>query len=281
VSERPLLVASDLDGCLLEEESYSFEAARPALGALAQARVPLVLASSKTWAEMAPLARRMGLDAPMIVENGGALLIPEPSLRRPPREAVLVRGFWTVVLGERREWLVAALDAIAREAEAGVRSFASLEVAEVERLTGLPRADAGLAMRREFDEPFLLQRPEQLSRVDAAARARGLRVLRGGRFLHLTGATDKGRALARLIEIERGEGRQYRTVALGDSPNDLPLLLAAERPILVPRPDGALHPVLRSNLPSAERAPAPGPRGWNVAVIAVLRGERLPAASGT
>ena len=55
-----LLVATDLDGCLLDEETYSYEAARPALDALARRRVPLVLCSSKTRAEMQPLARELG-----------------------------------------------------------------------------------------------------------------------------------------------------------------------------------------------------------------------------
>jgi mannosyl-3-phosphoglycerate phosphatase len=42
----PFIVFSDLDGCLLDRRTYSAEAARPAVEALADAGVPLVLCSS-------------------------------------------------------------------------------------------------------------------------------------------------------------------------------------------------------------------------------------------
>ena len=57
---------------------------------------------------------------------------------------------------------------------------------------------------------------------------------------------------------------------------DLALLLAVDRPIVVPRHDGSQDPVLAARLPDAERAPLPGPSGWNAAVLALLRGEDLP-----
>jgi hypothetical protein len=49
------------------------------------------------------------------------------------------------------------------------------------------------------------------------------------------------------------------------------MLEAVDRPVLVPRPDGHVAEVLAQALPLAERAPWPGPRGWNEAVLAVLR----------
>jgi hypothetical protein len=65
-------------------------------------------------------------------------------------------------------------------------------------------------------------------------------------------------------------------VALGDSENDLSLLRAAERPIVIPRPGGRIDDVLARDLPDAECAPEPGPAGWNTAVLTVLGPGRLP-----
>jgi mannosyl-3-phosphoglycerate phosphatase len=107
-----------------------------------------------------------------------------------------------------------------------------------------------------------------------------LRLTKGGRFHHLLGPVDKGRALQRLIALYAAESRRFSPVALGDSPNDLSMLLASDRPILVPRPDGKPHPALAAALPGAEVAPAPGPSGWNSAVLAVLGGRQLPRAGG-
>ncbi len=261
-----LLVATDLDGTLLDERTHSYEPARPALAALARSGALLVLASSKTRAEMEPLARRLGLSSPLIIENGGAILLPLPS-----------GGYDAIPLAVGSETLHLALAEIEREVGARLRGFSSLTPEEVERLTGLTGAAARQALQREHDEPLLLEDEEQVAAVAAAAERRGLRLTRGGGFFHLTGDTDKGRALRELLARLEKEGRRFRTVALGDAPNDLPLLRAVERPIVIPRPGGELHATLAAALPAAERAPAPGAVGWNAAVLAVLEGRRLPA----
>jgi mannosyl-3-phosphoglycerate phosphatase len=151
-----------------------------------------------------------------------------------------------------------------------VRGFSSLSAPELAQLTGLETSAAERALRREYDEPFLLDAGSDEALTRAAA-ARGLKVTRGGRFHHLLGPVDKGRALDRLLALYAAEGRRFALVALGDSPNDLSMLQRADRPILVPRAAGP-DAKLAAGLPRAEVAGAPGPAGWNEAVLTVLRG---------
>ena len=252
----PSWVASDLDGTLLDAR-YAWESARPALEALRAHGIPLVLCSSKTRAEMEALAAELPAAGALIVENGGAV-VDDGRVR---------------VLGIPREQLVEALASLAAETGATVRGFASLSPDELMELSGLDRDGAGRALQREYDEPFLAT-PDDTAALAAAAARRGLRVTRGGRFLHLTGPADKGTALAAWLAargFERAEG-----LGLGDAPNDIPLLRAVGRPLLMPGPAGRVDPELRGAFPEAERAPGPGPVGWNSAVLAVLGGERLP-----
>jgi mannosyl-3-phosphoglycerate phosphatase len=260
---RVALVATDLDGSLLDRETYGFTAARPALDALQRAGVPLVLCSSKTRAEMEPLAAAIGVRGPLVVENGGAIVESSGAV---------------LVLGATRDRLLEELPAVAREAGVRVRSFAEMSVTEVASLTGLPREEAGRAMRREYDEPFVVEDPlgrdpEVDARLDLAARGRGLRVTHGGRFHHLTGLADKGEAVRAISRAAPVDGD---VVGLGDAANDLPLLLAVTRPIVMPRPDGTVDPALAARLPRVERAPGPGPAGWSAAVLATLSGDPLP-----
>ena len=79
-----LLVFSDLDGSLLDHHDYSFGAALPAIEALRQRGVPLILCSSKTRAEIEPLRARLDNRDPFIVENGAAVFIPCGSLEQIP-----------------------------------------------------------------------------------------------------------------------------------------------------------------------------------------------------
>lgn len=259
----PLLVATDLDGTLLDSVSYSWAPARPAIAALRARRVPLVLCSSKTRAEMEPLSRDLGLAGPMIVENGGAFVMPAES------------GGTVHVLGARHVDLVQALGELAAESGARVTGFSSLSASRIASLTGLSLEAAERARRREYDEPFLIENPEALPDFVEAAGRRELRVTHGGRFHHLTGRGDKGLALREWLRLAKLEGRSFATVGLGDAPNDEPLLRAVDRPILVPRRDAGVDPALATAFPEAERAPSPGPAGWNAAVLAVLAGERV------
>jgi mannosyl-3-phosphoglycerate phosphatase len=276
---RDLLVATDLDGCLLDA-SYSYEAARPALAALSRELVPLVLVSSKTRAEMEPLVRVLGLDTPFVVENGGALVVPRRLLPRAERAEGDDGPYAEIPLGTPRRVLVEALHELAGRVGVKVRGFAGLTSFDLERLTGLSNASATCALRRHYDEPFLVEGgDEPAARLASAAVRRGLQVTRGGQFHHLTGRVGKGDALARLLEIYAALRRRFLTVALGDAANDLSMLELCDRPVVVPRPNGSLEPTLAAALPRAERAPGPGPAGWNEAVLAILRGERLPSVA--
>ena len=73
----PLLVFTDLDGSLLDHDDYGFAAAQPALSQLRALHVPLVPATSKTLAELRALAQPLGLQHPLIVENGCAICLPD------------------------------------------------------------------------------------------------------------------------------------------------------------------------------------------------------------
>lgn len=256
----PLLVVTDLDGSLLDA-TYSAAAAEPALRALRDRGIPLVLCSSKTRAEVAPISRALGLSHPFIVENGGAIVFPRA---RGDNEVLL--------LGIPRAQLTRALQELARRTECRVRGFADFTSWGLSRLTGLDGPSAERALDREFDEPFLVESGD-VDRLARVAEAGGLRVTRGGRFFHLTGPHDKATGLRALLERYERQGMRFSTVGLGDSQGDLPLLRAVDWPIVIPGPEGD---ALANALPGAERAPAAGPSGWNAAVLAVLEGASLP-----
>jgi mannosyl-3-phosphoglycerate phosphatase len=275
-----LVVFTDLDACLLDERTYSFEAAREALEALSRKSVPVVPVTSKTRLEVAALAVDIGLDGPWIVENGGAIVLP----RRGATEAAgsSSAGDRDVLpLGVPRPRLVAALEEMAREAGTHVRGFASFDRETVSALTGLDPEAADRALAREYDEPFILEEPVALEALARLAAIRGLELTGGGRFHHLSGPSDKGKAVVRLLSLLEAELGEMVSIGLGDSPNDLPMLAAVDRPIVVPRADGRPDVLVSRGLPRAELAPCPGPRGWNLAIMAVLEGRRLPAVGGS
>lgn len=72
-----VVIYTDLDGTLLDHHTYSAEAASATLSKLRGLGIPVIPCTSKTVAETRPIAAQLGLDGPMIVENGAAVWIPK------------------------------------------------------------------------------------------------------------------------------------------------------------------------------------------------------------
>ena len=97
----------------------------------------------------------------------------------------------------------------------------------------------------------------------------------GGRLHHLTGPVDKADALRALVATWPG-GVDGPLVALGDAANDLPMLLAVDRPIVMPGATAAsTRPSPRASAAASER-PRRGRRAGARRCSRSLRGEPLP-----
>ena len=270
-----LIVYTDLDGSLLDSTTYSYEAATPALTALREQGIPLVLVSSKTRAEMEPLRERLAHRDPFIVENGGAVFVPH-GLFDFPLERMRTRSPYQVIeLGLPYHMLREVLKEIEEAVETPLHGFGDLSIEAIMQVTGLPHADAILAKQREYDEPYLLQGPQALiEEVCKQIVTRGLRWTKGGRLFHLMGKNDKGQAASVLMRCYlrqqrmSGQTERIETVGIGDSINDAALLAMVDYPILVQKPDGSYDPDI--HLPGMIRAPGIGPVGWNEAMLELL-----------
>jgi mannosyl-3-phosphoglycerate phosphatase len=262
-----LIIFTDLDGSLLDHGDYAFDAARPSIERLKRAGIPLIITTSKTRREVESLQRDMGIRGPFIVENGGGIFLP-----RDDRN-------WKIDCGERQgDYMIVRLGTTYSTVRCfmerfgpdfGIRGFGDMTPEEIARWTELPLHKAVSAGEREFTEPFLLERPENLRPLAAAAEAAGLKLTRGGRFYHLIGAgQDKGLAVRIVRDIYRRNcAGPLTTVGLGDSENDRPMLEMVDIPVVIPRPDGSCLDIRR---PGIIRAAAPGSRGWNDTVSALL-----------
>lgn len=255
------VIYTDLDGTLLDHCTYDWSPARPALEALTEKGIPVVFVTSKTLAETLEVRAAMGNMHPFVVENGGMIGVPrgyfadQPSCSAPGELEV----DWP---GPAYAHVLSVLGDL-RGQGFRFRGFTDMSDAEVASLTGLDEAAAARARQREASEPLVWEDSEQaLKRFRAALRARGLQVCRGGRFLHVLGRVDKGQALRRLhARFRRQDGAgTVLALALGDSPNDLDMLGAADAGVLVGRTDGSY--AAAEDLPGLRHAPGIGPAGW-------------------
>ncbi len=280
MKRHAFVIYTDLDGCLLDRESYEFEPARPALEHLKRQGIPVVLCSSKTQAEVEFHRELLGLPDPFIVENGGAILIPEGYFPLLPAFPFTNGLYRTVELGVPYTRLTQTLHEIRHITGFDLRGFAEMSPEEVALFTGLDLEAARRAKARRYDEPFVADlNRQQIQRLTFEIRGRGLTLSRGGRFYHLTGRNTKGLAVDLLTRLYRSNSPEILTVGLGDGPNDVSMLERVDIPVVIPRERFLVDPAFEGR--PWPVAPAPGPAGWAAAAIQAIvtgRGTALRVA---
>ena len=241
------VIFTDLDGSLLNHGDYSFHEALPMLSFIKQHQIDLIYTTSKTRVECTLLQEKMGINSPFIVENGACVYYPDGE---------------KVLLGKPHEEIAAFIDK--HKKDFPIKAFKDMSVEEVAEHTGFSKEQATFAKQREYSEPFLIDSVLDVEALRAVAGKEGFKILRGGRFYHCVGAgQDKGKAVETVLKRYPG----YKSIALGDNFNDIPMLEVVDVPILIPRHGGDFIPL---DLPNLKRAPYEGSRGWNEALRQVL-----------
>ena len=259
VNTRRLIVFTDLDGTLLDQNTHSYQASLPALRKLQALKMPVILCSSKTRAEVEPLWRELALEEPFIFENGGAICLTPDYFPFALDDARSDGNLNIIELGSRIGELRAGLAEAARRLHIRVRSFGDMNPKDIAELTGLTRQQAQAAAQREYDEPFLIDEPSRERMLATALRMKGFTVTRGERFFHLSRGSDKGKAARLLMELYRKDGATASPWGWAIRPSDLALLLAVDRPILIRNPDRSWDSTITQNIPGIRKTMSIGP----------------------
>ncbi|MCG8707769.1 mannosyl-3-phosphoglycerate phosphatase-related protein [Brenneria sp. 4F2] len=253
-----LLIFSDLDGSLLDHDTYCWDPARPWLERLAQQAIPVIITTSKTAAEVEQIQRDLGLShLPYIAENGALIVLPIGWRSHPnyPRK----------IFGADYPFICAQLNHLREKYAFSFKGFADMGAEEVAGLTGLPVQDAELARNREASEPI-----QWLGDADALAHFRqvlaqaDLSLTQGGRFFHVMGKdVSKGNAVNWIKkQYSANNAGAARTIGLGDGPNDVSLLSAMDDAVIIKGKVNQIVTLSENYAGRLYRTRAPGPAGW-------------------
>ena len=252
-----VVVITDLDGTLLDHDTYSFEPARPALARLKRDNIPLVLNSSKTAAEIIELRKMLGNHDPFVVENGAGIFVPANGV------------FDKTCFGKDRPSILKTLKSLRNECQFQFKGFDDMSIEDVVAATGLTPKAAELARQRDFTEPLQWQDSQQRFELFCSKLHEcGLTATRGGRFISISGSVDKGAALTWLREYyQRQFADRPVMVALGDSDNDRAMLELADYAVLVRSPAHEPPEIESDMLTITEET---GPLGWNNSLMLII-----------
>jgi mannosyl-3-phosphoglycerate phosphatase family protein len=270
--KKQLIIFTDLDGTLLDASTYSFEAAKEALAMIDKCHIPLIICSSKTRAEIEFYRYMLKNHHPFISENGGGIFIPmeNSDLKEYNGKTTIevIDNYHVVLLGASYKELRYGIEVL-RAKGFSIKGFGDMSSGEVSQVTGLSLEEAVMAKQREFDEPFLFEgKEEKLKSLFESIHELGFNFTQG-MFFHLLGNSDKGKAVSILIDIYTARFKDIYTIALGDSPNDLPMLRSVDMPIVVRKQNNEYDPSIA--MPNFVRTDGIGPEGWNKALIQIIK----------
>ncbi len=261
-AHNAMIVFTDLDGTLLDHQSYHWDPAAPALAALKADEIPVILVSSKTLAELQQLRQALALPHPVVAENGALIDVPDNYFAQAPDALKPIVS---------RQELQAAYREVKANGGYQCQAFFEMGPEGIAAETGLSLLQAELANQRAATEPLLWSDTDD--NADAfveAMTARGLRCVQGGRFLHLMSNTHKGEAVQTLISAYQQQlpERTLTSVSCGDAPNDLDMLASTDIAVVIPGKHSHAMTVNVGN--RVINAKLPGPAGWNESILSLL-----------
>ena len=220
-----LWVVSDVDGTLMDH-SYDLTPAKETIKTLQKLSIPVILCTSKTASEVKIIRQELNLSDPYIVENGAAIY--GESLKKVNGE---------IILGEKYEFLEEILNFISNEVDYKLIPLNDLSDQQATQLTGLKGNSLNLMRDRHWSMPFLNPPSSLEEQINNCCKKFKVEIFKGNRMSHLLSInSNKGKAINALKEYSNI--KNIKIIGLGDSPNDMPLLLNSDIRIVIPGIDG-------------------------------------------
>lgn len=239
---------------------------------LAQHSIPVIPNTSKTFAELQLIRKQTKLTSPFIVENGAAIFIPKAFFPNAPEECEEHSEYWVKSFVQTRSYWLQVLADKAAAYQSCYQGFSDMSDDELSLATGLSLQDAHLANTRLYSEPLhWLGSEEQKAAFKIKLKSAGANVLQGGRFVHISGKSNKGIAMNWLIkEYNRQQpNTHFQSIALGDSYNDNDMLEASDIAVQIKSPKHDFPTLFRTD--NVWQSQHTGPTGWTECLQQILK----------
>jgi mannosyl-3-phosphoglycerate phosphatase len=257
------IIFTNLDGTLLDQDTYSFEKAADTLSKLNRNDIPVVICSGKNRREIESWREKLSNTHPFISENGGGIFIPKEYFPFKILYQQQSKKYFIIKLGSNEGIIHGVMNNLSKRFT--IQSFLDMTEEEIAKDANLPLSQAKLAKKREYSIPFKILDYTQKNDILREIENHNLRYIIGKRYYHLNSNTDKGQATKTLIYLFKKKYEKLVTVGIGNSENDFSMLDAVDKPYVVRKKNGTYASK------KYDRAKSKGPEGWKEVVEKELK----------
>ncbi len=269
------VIFSDLDSTLLDDKNYSYTHAEKTIELLKKYNIPLIFCTSKTFYETIEIVKKLGLSEGFSVENGGATyinnkyekILKELDIKYDKK----IEDYLAVIFGKTIKELSEEFLLLKEKFSFNAQSIFEMGKQKFKEITNLKDEELDKAFLREFDLPFVTEKEIKMNDgLKKYLSQRGLRIFKGGKFYHLTGDHSKGDSVILFKKIYERIFGDFKIIALGDSQNDLEMLLLSDYPVIMPAKKGVYSKSLTEKLKNPILSNKESSKGWSEMIMRIL-----------
>ena len=237
-------IFANIDDAVARSSNESIADAARVLSGLDHARVPVVLCSAMTRAEVEGLQLTLGLRHPFVCERGCAAFIPGEYFPFEIPASRDVAGYHALELGRSHIQIAQQLRRIADRQGLEIVTFAEMSVEEVARACRLSLLKARLAKLVEYGERFLMgDAPESARhRLTAGLEAVSLNCAATESYHQVGSAVDPAAAINQIASLYR---RAFGAMISVGAAEATALFQRQPRTASTIKPDVGVPPTLR------------------------------------
>lgn len=267
-----IVLFTDLDGTLLDQFDFTWDAARPVLERLYIEKIPIIFCTSKTRQETIYYRGMIGVEDPFIVESGAATFVPFGYFDYQVSDK-LREGYEFLEKANDRSAIRRFVQSCQHEWPEQFLGLNNMDTEKIQQISRIPRHVAEMSIQREYNEFFYFQLdadepfPQKLLTM---AGKENLQLNGEGKFHHIMGNYDRGQAVRELLDLyRRFQAIDCISIGIGDSISDLAMLKSVDIPYLVKNYRDSYDEMILNQI-DAKLADGVGPEGWAKAVQEIL-----------
>ena len=247
-----ILIFTDLDGSLLNRDTFKFDEIKKFLKDLVSKGIFIIPNSSKTENEIIDFNQELGENLTYISENGSVINGLNLLNINFPDKIVLSR--------EKNEIQKIFESKISKNLKDKCKFITRMEKKKQIEILGLSNDKLKNALSRKYSIPFLFDgNKNERDKLNKSITKNGLSLQEGGRVINLCDKVNKVKSMNRVIKIFKKIEKNIKVIAVGDNYNDLEMLKNSDVPCLVFNDRFKLDEIFIDNLIISNQ---PSPLGW-------------------